>query len=63
MWWWFVIWAIIIWLLFSGGGYYGYRYSYYGLNAAIGFLIVVFVVFWVVLIFAGPYWGYYRWWW
>ncbi|MFZ3236414.1 MAG: hypothetical protein WA417_09495 [Stellaceae bacterium] len=67
MWWWFVLWVIIIWLLLSSFGYYGYRRSYYygsyGPSGGIGLLVVLFVVFWLVIAFAGPHWGWYGWWW
>ncbi len=68
MWWWFVLWVVIIWLIFSAGGYYGYRRSYYyptyGASGGIGLLIALFIIFWLVIAFAGPYWGWYghQWW-
>jgi hypothetical protein len=62
-WWWFVFWVVIIALLFSGGGWYGHRRSYYG--AGIGYLFICIAVVWLffAVAFAGPYWGYYGWWW
>jgi hypothetical protein len=65
--WWFVLWVVIIWLFLSSFGYYGYRRSYYygsyGPSGAIGLLAVLFIVFWLVIAFAGPHWGWYGWWW
>ncbi len=49
--------------LLSGAGYYGYRRSYYGPGGAIGLLVRLFVLFWLAIAFAGPYWGWYGWWW
>ena len=63
MWWWFIAWLIIIFALLSGTGYYGYRRSYYGPGGAIGVLILLLVLFWLAVAFAGPYWGWYGWWW
>lgn len=63
MWWWFIIWLIIIFALLSGTGYHGYRRSYYGRGSAIGLLVLLFVLFWLAIAFAGPYWGWYSWWW
>jgi hypothetical protein len=67
MWWWFVLWVIVIWLIFSSFGYYGYRRSYYydswGPSGGLGLLVVLFIVFWLVIVFGGPYWGWYGWWW
>lgn len=63
MWWWFVLWVIVIFLLLSSGGWYGYRRSYYGTGEAVGLVFVLFIIFWIAIIFAGPYWGWYRWWW
>ena len=66
MWWW-ILWIVIIWLLISSFGYYGYWRSYYynswGPTGGIGLLVVLFIVFWLVIIFAGPLWGWYGWWW
>ena len=59
MWWWFLIWVVIIWLLLSGGTHYGYRRSYYSRGPAWGILLVLLVIFILVIVFAGPYWGYY----
>jgi len=33
---WFIFWILILFLLFSGGGYYGHRRSYYGRSMAVG---------------------------
>jgi hypothetical protein len=60
MWWWFIIWLIIIFALLSGTGYCR---SYYGPAGVIGVLVLLFVPFWLAVVFAGPYWGWYgRWW-
>ena len=56
---WFILWIIIIWLLLSGGGWYGYRRSYYGRPHVSGILIVLFIIFLLVVLFAGPHGGYY----
>ena len=63
MWFWFVFWIVILLLLFSGGGYYGYRRSFYGQSSMIGLLISFLVLAWIAVLFAGPYWGYYGYWW
>lgn len=66
MWWWgwFVVWAVIVYLMMSMGGYYGYRRAYYGAGPAIGLLILLFIIFWLAIFFAGPYWGWYGYgWW
>ncbi len=34
-----------------------------GPSGGIGLLVVLFIVFWLVIIFAGPWWGWYGWWW
>jgi hypothetical protein len=61
MWWWWAIWIVIIWLLISSFGYYGYRrsgyYDSWGRSGGIGLLVALFVIFWLVVIFAGPWWG------
>lgn len=63
MWFWFVFWVLILFLLFSGGGYYGYRRSYYDAGTAVWAIVLFFLLFWIAVIFAGPYWGYYGYWW
>jgi hypothetical protein len=63
MWFWFVLRAALILLLFSSRGYCGYRRSYYGGTGAVGLLLLFFILFWLAIIFAGPYWGWYGWWW
>ncbi len=67
MWWWFVLWVVVIWLLLSSLGYYGYTRSYYyssyGPAGGIGLLVVLFIIFWLVIGFAGPHWGWYGWSW
>ncbi|MGH7091651.1 MAG: hypothetical protein ACREFQ_22395 [Stellaceae bacterium] len=47
----------------SGGGWYGYRRSYYGPGAALSLVLLLFICFWIAIIFAEPYWGWYGWWW
>ena len=63
MWWWFILWLAAVFMLLSGSGYYGYHRSYYGAGGAIGLLVTLFVLFWLAVAFAGPYWGWYGWWW
>jgi hypothetical protein len=63
VWWWFVFWVLIVFLLLSTGGFYGYRRSYYGPSAVFGLIVILFVLFWIAIVFAGPYWGRYGWWW
>lgn len=59
---WFIFWVLIIILLFSGGGFYGYRRSYYGGPSVIGWLVVLFIVFWIAVLWGGPHYGYYNSW-
>ncbi len=59
---WFIFWILILFLLFSGGGYYGYRGSYYGRSTAIGWIVVLFIIFWIVILWGGPHYGYYNRW-
>ncbi|HZT87231.1 MAG TPA: hypothetical protein VFA12_04625 [Stellaceae bacterium] len=63
MWWWFILWLIIVFALLGSGSFYGYRRSYYGFGPAIGLLVLLFIIFWLAVVFAGPYWGWYGWWW
>ncbi|MDQ2765401.1 MAG: hypothetical protein M3Y22_18565 [Pseudomonadota bacterium] len=60
---WFVLWIFVIFLLFSGGGYYGHRRSYYGQSSAFGLIAMVFIVFWIAILWGGPHYGYYNSWW
>jgi hypothetical protein len=63
MWFWFVFLVVIVVLLLGGGSYYGYRQSYYGVVELIALIFVVFMLFWIAILFIGPYWGWYGWWW
>jgi hypothetical protein len=36
-------------------------YSSYGPAGGIGLLVVLFIIFWLVIGFAGPHWGWYGW--
>ena len=60
---WFILWMVVIFLLFSGGGFYGHRRSYYGRSSAFGWIAVVFIVFWIAVLWGGPHWGYYSSYW
>ena len=60
---WFIFWVFIVFLLFSGGGYYGHRQSYYGRSSAYsGFGVLFFLVF-LLILWGGPHWGYYNSYW
>ena len=61
---WFIFWIFIIILLFSSGGWYGYRRSYYGPPVGFGIIIFLWIIFILAIAFAGPWYGYYgRVWW
>ena len=59
MWWW----ILLTFVLLSAGNWYGYRRSYYGAGGVVGLWAVLFVLFWLAILFAGPWWGWYGWWW
>jgi hypothetical protein len=63
MWWWFILGVFIVFLLLSVSSWHGYRRSYYGPGSTIGLLVVLFLLLCFVIIFAGPWWGWYPWWW
>ena len=50
-------------ILFSGGGYYGHRQSYYGRSSAFGGFGLLFVFLIVLVMWGGPHWGYYNSYW
>jgi hypothetical protein len=60
---WFIFWILIVFLLFSGGGYYGHRRSYYGRPSALGGFGIMLVILWVLILWGGPHWGYYSSYW
>lgn len=60
---WFILWMLILFLLFSGGSFYGGRRGYYDPSAGWGIIAVLVIIFLLAILFAGPYWGYYGYWW
>lgn len=60
---WFVFWILLLALLLSGGGFYGYRSGYYGYGTGWGLIVALWILFIIAIVFAGPFWGYYGWWW
>jgi len=63
MWIWFVFWIVIIWLILSAGTHYGYRRAYYPRHTYGGVLALWLILLLLFLIFIGPWWGYYGYWW
>jgi hypothetical protein len=63
MWYWFVFWVVILFVLLSGSSWFGYRRSYYGAGAAFAMLAFFVALFFIAVVFAGPYWGWYGYWW
>ena len=58
----FLLLLLLIPLMFSGGGYYGYRRGLYGRRTSYGGIGMGWLVFLFVILFLMPHWGYTSYW-